>query len=97
MTLAFDSTPLARDHIRAAMHPYDFSIRPQLVSKEINPDYYKIIKAFEKRTGIGALLNTSQTLHGDPIVCTAEDAIDTFIKSGLDGMILPGILILKRF
>ncbi|MFH1079088.1 MAG: carbamoyltransferase C-terminal domain-containing protein [Pseudomonadota bacterium] len=96
MTLAFDSTALARDHIKAAMHPYDFTIRPQLVAKETNPDYYGIIKAFEKRTGIGALLNTSQNLHGDPIVCTAADAIDTFMKSGLDGMLLPGILILKQ-
>jgi carbamoyltransferase len=78
------------------MHPYDFSIRPQVVSREENPGYYDLIKAFEKRTGIGALLNTSQNLHGYPIVCTAADAIDTLMKSGLDGMILPGVLIVKK-
>jgi carbamoyltransferase len=96
MTLAFDSTPLAREHLRVAMHPYDFSIRPQIVSRAMNPGYYDLIKAFEKKTGIGALLNTSQNLHGYPIVCTVADAIDTLMKSGLDGMILPGVLIVKK-
>lgn len=96
MTLAFDSTDLARKHITAAMHPYDFTIRPQLVSEETNSGYYNLIKAFERKTGIGALLNTSLNLHGSPIVCNAADAVDTLVKSGLDGLLLPGILILKR-
>jgi len=96
MTLAFDSTSLAKDHIKAAMHPYDFTLRPQLVSLRTNPEYYAIIKAFEKKTGIGSVLNTSLNLHGSPIVCTAADAIDTLIKSGLDGMLLPGVLVLKK-
>lgn len=95
MTIAFDSTPLARDHIKAAIHPYDFTVRPQLVSSEINPLYYALIKTFERKTGIGALLNTSLNLHGHPIVCTAADAMDTLMNSGLDGMILPGVLVLK--
>lgn len=96
MTIAFDSTPLAREHLKAAIHPYDFTVRPQLVSPEVNAEYYSLIKAFEKMTGIGAILNTSLNLHGQPIDCTASDAIDTFMNSGLDGIILPGILILKN-
>lgn len=96
MTIAFDSTPLAREHMKAAIHPYDFTVRPQLVSPGVNTGYYALIKAFEKKTGIGVLLNTSLNLHGQPIDCTAADAIDTFVNSGLDGMILPGILILKK-
>lgn len=95
MTIAFNSTPLAREHLKAAIHPYDFTIRPQLVSKDINPEYHSLIKAFERKTGIGALLNTSLNLHGQPIVCTAKEAIETLIKSGLDGMILPGVLVVK--
>lgn len=96
MALAFDSTSMAKNHIKAAMHPYDFSIRAQLVKQEMNPEYYALIKAFEQKTGIGALLNTSLNLHGSPIVCNAEDAIETLVKSGLDGMLLPGILIIKK-
>jgi len=95
MTIAYDSTSLAQKHLKAAIHPYDFTVRPQVVSKRCNPDYYGIIKAFEKATTIGALLNTSLNLHGSPIVCTAEDAVDTLVRSGLDGLLLPGLLVLK--
>ena len=96
MTIAFESTPLAREHIKAAIHPYDFTARPQLVSPEVNSGYYSLIKAFERKTGIGVLLNTSLNLHGQPIDCIAAEALDTLVNSGLDGMILPGILILKK-
>lgn len=96
MTVAFDSTLLAQRELKAAMHPYDYTIRPQIVTPEQNPEYYSLIKAFEKKTGIGALLNTSFNLHGKPIVCTARDAIDAFVKSGLDGLILPNFLIMKH-
>ena len=96
MTIAFDSTHLARQHLKAAIHPYDFTIRPQIVTPDVNPEYYIIIKDFERKTGIGALLNTSFNLHGQPIVCTAQDAVHTFLNSGLDGLILPGFLILKN-
>jgi carbamoyltransferase len=96
MTLAFDSTPRARKDIRAAIHPADFTVRPQVVTSELNPEYYALIKAFERKTGIGALLNTSLNLHGDPIVCNVADSIHTLINSGLDGVILPGLLILRR-
>jgi carbamoyltransferase len=96
MTIGFDSTELAKDHLKAAIHPYDFTVRPQLVSKKTNPEYHAIIKAFESKTGIGVLLNTSLNLHGDPIVCSAEEAMYTLINSGLDGMIFSEFLILKK-
>ncbi len=96
MTVAFESTPLARDHLKAAIHPYDHTVRAQLVDEETNPEYYRLIKAFEKRTGIGAVLNTSLNLHGRPIVCSAFDALFTFVNSGLDILLLPGVLIQKK-
>ncbi len=96
MTLAFDTTELARKHLPAAIHPYDFTARPQIVTEQMNPEYYQLIKAFKEITGIGALLNTSLNLHGEPIVRTIADAIDTLKRSGLDGMILPGYAILKK-
>lgn len=96
MTIAFDTTPLAKKHLRAALHPYDFTARPQLVKQTVNPEYHALIKAFENLTGIGAVLNTSFNLHGDPIVQTAREALDTFIRSDLDGLIFPNVLILKR-
>lgn len=96
MTIAFDTTPLAREHLAAAIHPADFTARPQIVEKAANPEYYELIQTFEKKTGIGALLNTSLNLHGEPIVRNAEDAWHTFTTSGLDALLLSKTLIIKK-
>lgn len=95
MVIAFDSTKLARKHMPAAIHPYDFTIRPQLVEKEWNPRYHKIIKEFENLTGIGAVLNTSFNLHGLPIVLGPKEAMHAFENSGLKYLVLENYLISK--
>src|SRR3989338_1175754 len=78
MIMAFHSTPLAQKELIAAIHQADKTCRPQVLEKEWNPNYYKIIKEFESETGIGGVLNTSFNLHGSPLVCSPEDAIETF-------------------
>ncbi|MEA3543115.1 MAG: carbamoyltransferase C-terminal domain-containing protein, partial [Pseudomonadota bacterium] len=83
MIMAFDTHALAEEDLIAAIHPYDLTARPQIVKKATNPRYYRIINEFKKRTGVGAVLNTSFNLHGDPIVCTVDDALSTFKASGL--------------
>lgn len=95
MTTAFDSTLKAQQEISATLHPYDFTMRPQIIDKECNPSYYKIIEEFEKITGVGALLNTSFNLHGEPIVCSPKDAVKTFIESGLDVLTMGSFIIEK--
>ena len=96
MAIGFDSTELAREELKAAIHPYDFTVRPQLVEKEINPQYWELIKEFEKITGVGAVLNTSFNLHGEPIVASPGDALKTFFESGLDNLLLNNILVQKK-
>ena len=83
MCITFDSTLLGREHLPAAMHPYDSTIRPQIVTKDYNPDYYELIEEFSKLTGTGAILNTSFNLHGEPNVLTPEDALHTLENSDL--------------
>jgi len=95
MTMAFDSTDLAKKDLIAALHPADFTIRPQILTQESNPGYYEIIKSFETITGVGGVLNTSFNLHGYPIVLGPEEAIFTFNNSELDGLILEDYLILR--
>lgn len=95
MAIGFDSTPLAREHMPAGLHPFDRSARPQIVRKEDNPGYHAIIKAFEAETGVGAVLNTSFNIHGEPIVGTPEQAIDTFRRCGLHHLLLGSDLISK--
>lgn len=84
MTMAFDSTALARDELPAALHPADYTVRPQILDRASNPEYYDLIQSFQSRTGVGGLLNTSLNLHGEPMVCSPEDAVHTFLNSDLD-------------
>ena len=78
--------PSARCH-RARPHPRgDVRTRPTIAC----------VREFERRTGIGAVLNTSFNLHGEPLVCSAEDAVDTFERSGLPHLALDRFLISKR-
>lgn len=95
MIMSFDSTPLAVKHLRAAMHPYDFTIRPQLVNKAWNPKYHKVIREFEKLTGIAGVLNTSFNLHGLPIVLGPSEALHVFENSGIKYLVLEDYLLSK--
>jgi len=88
MINAFRSTPLAQRDLPCALHAFDLTCRPQIVSRCDNPRYHAVLKEFEQRTGVGGVLNTSFNLHGEPIVCTPADAIRTLLDSDLDGLAL---------
>jgi carbamoyltransferase len=87
MTILAESTVLAQEKLAAAIHPMDNTLRPQLLSEADNPSYYNLIYQFKKKTGVGALLNTSFNLHGEPNVSDYNDAINTVIKSDLNYLI----------
>ena len=65
------------------------------MSPDINPSYYKLLSAFEEKTGQSAILNTSFNLHGFPLVNSPHDALEVFLKSGLDCLSLENVLITK--
>ncbi|MBT4775765.1 MAG: carbamoyltransferase, partial [Crocinitomicaceae bacterium] len=96
MTIGMDSTELAKSHLKAALHPADDTLRPQILEQKHNPELYDLLKAFEQKTGIGGLLNTSFNLHGEPICCSPEESIKTFLNSDLDALLLDGYLILRK-
>lgn len=73
----------------------DGTTRPQLVFKDESPRYYKLIGSFHKITGIPLILNTSFNLRGEPIVNTPKEAYSTFIRSGLDILVLENYMIHK--
>jgi len=86
MVIGLETSTEAYHDILAALHPFDHTARPQVVDQNLHPNFYRLLKSFEAETGVGAVLNTSFNLHGDPIVCTPEDAINTFINSDLDAI-----------
>ena len=69
--------------------------RVQAVRKS-NTDYYNLIKKFENKTKIPLLLNTSFNVKGEPIVCSPEDALNTFTISGLDKLALGNYYLSKE-
>jgi len=85
-----------RKYIAAAIHPYDYTCRPQILNQKHNEDYYDLIKKFGKITNNYAVLNTSFNIHGAPIVNNEENAISVFKKTNLDGLILGKYLIVKK-
>ena len=95
MMISFESTPLAQKDLKAAMHHSDKTIRPQLVNKALNQAYYEVLHAFMKKTGRFGILNTSFNIHGEPIVCSPEDALHTLRESGLEYLAIGDYLVRK--
>lgn len=93
MILAFDSRNTGE--VKSACHPEDGTIRPQVVTRDWNPSYHRLLERFREKTGRGALLNTSFNLHGEPLVSSASDAVDVMERSGLLHLALGPFLISK--
>jgi carbamoyltransferase len=83
MTIGFDTIEKNLKKIKSATHPYDKSVRPQILEKNFNKNYYSIIQKFKKITKIPGVLNTSLNLHGFPICSNIKDIKNTFAKSDL--------------
>jgi len=84
-----------RSDIPAITH-VDFSARVQSVNRETNKEYYELIKAFEKRTKFGIIINTSFNVRGEPIVCTPDDAYRCFMRTEMDYLVLGPYLLYKK-
>ena len=90
-----DKLNVPRSDIPAITH-IDYSARIQTVTRETNRRYYELIKAFERRTGCGVLINTSFNVRGEPIVCTPQDAYRCFMRTNIDALVLGPFLLEKR-
>jgi carbamoyltransferase len=80
--------------IPAVVH-VDGTARVQTVSREAQPVYWRLIKAFDDLTGIPVVLNTSFNVRGEPIVNSPEDAVATFRNSAID-VLIAGHLMVER-
>ncbi|HEY0899858.1 MAG TPA: carbamoyltransferase C-terminal domain-containing protein [Sphingobacteriaceae bacterium] len=83
------------DQIPAVRH-VDGTARIQTVNQDQHPEYYNLLKAFKRRTGVPVLVNTSFNTLGKPIVCTPRDAIECFFSSPFDALIIGPFLIEKQ-
>jgi carbamoyltransferase len=92
MTLTFDCTDEMKRKCPAAVH-VDGTARPQMVSRESNPSFHRILSRYNELTGIPALINTSFNMHEEPIVCSPDDAIRAFLAGRLDYLAIGPFLV----
>lgn len=93
MLFAYRVKPSKRDLIPACIH-VDGTGRLQTVSRKTNPRYWKLIKEFENITGIPLVLNTSFN-ENEPIVNTPLEAIDCFLRTKMDVLVIEDYIIHK--
>jgi carbamoyltransferase len=86
MIQVYPVAPDKRSVIPAVTH-VDGSGRLQTVSRDSNPVYWELIRAFERRTGVPILLNTSFN-ENEPIVLRPEEALDCFLRTRMDVLVL---------
>jgi carbamoyltransferase len=94
MIVVYDVHPEKRDVVPSITH-VDGTGRVQTVNRAVNPPYWRLIKAFEDLTGVGLVLNTSFNVRGEPIVCTPTDAVECFLGTGIDQLIIGNYLVEK--
>jgi carbamoyltransferase len=94
MILAFPANERLKKDAPAIVH-VDGTSRVQMVRRETTPRYYDLIRAFQKQTGVPVLLNTSYNVKGEPIVCTAQDALRTFWATGLEVLAIGDFVVRK--
>jgi carbamoyltransferase len=93
MTLAYAVRSEKRELIPAPTH-VDGTGRLQTVTKEANPKYHALISAFRDLTGVPVVLNTSFN-DNEPIVCRPEEAIDCFLRTKMDALVLGDFLVTR--
>ena len=96
MTIGFNTKKRYYNNIINGTHPYDKTVRPQILRRNFNDNYYSIIKEFYKISGIPAVLNTSLNLHGYPISSTLKDIIFTFENSDLKYLYFEDKFLIKK-
>ncbi len=94
MVLAFQATDEAVARVPGVVH-VDQTMRIQTVDDQWNPPYHALLKAFEHKTGIPVLLNTSFNVRNEPIVCSPRDALRTFWSTGLDALAIGPFILVK--
>jgi carbamoyltransferase len=92
MTMAYGVSACWRDRL-AGVVSIDGTCRPQFVRDDESGEFAELLREARARWSIGAVLNTSFNIHGEPIVCAPAEAIDVFLRSGADALALGPFLV----
>ena len=92
MTLTLRCSEAMQRASPAVVH-LDRTARPQVVHEDTSPGFHRILSLVHARTGVPSVVNTSFNMHGEPIVCSPEDALRSFRQGRLDALALGPFLI----
>jgi carbamoyltransferase len=95
MTMAYMVRESHRASLAGVMN-IDGSCRPQIVREEADGPFAALLREMRTRSGLGALLNTSFNIHGEPLVCTPGQALQVFEASGADALAIGSFLIRRQ-
>ena len=91
MTMGYMVKDEHRDSLEGVIS-VDGSCRPQVVSAD-DSGYGKLLSTLKELTGRGVVLNTSFNIHGEPLVCSPQDALDTLKRTGNDYLVIGNYLV----
>jgi len=94
MTMAYEVADEYRDRL-AAVISIDGTCRPQIVGDEQPGPFADLLRIVRRHWDIGAVLNTSYNIHGEPLVCSPAEAVDVFQRSGADALAMDPFLVLR--
>lgn len=83
-----------RSSLPAITH-IDYSARIQTVSQHSNPQFYHLLQTFNELTATPVLINTSFNVRGEPPVCSPADALQGFLATDMDYLVLGNCLLSK--
>ena len=92
MTMAYQVAGGCRDSL-AAVISVDGTCRPQIVPDDEPGPFTELLHRARSRWGVGAVLNTSFNIHGEPLVCSPDEAVDVFLRSGADALAIGPFLV----
>jgi carbamoyltransferase len=92
MTMAYGVSSCFSTRL-AGVVSIDGTCRPQIVPDDEPSEFAALLREGQARWGVGAVLNTSYNIHGEPIVCTPAEAIDVFKRSGADALAIGPFLV----
>ena len=94
MTTAHSIVPEWRSSMAGVMS-VDGTCRPHLVADEEQSEFAELLREGRRRWGVGAVLNTSFNIHGEPLVSSPAEAVDVFLRSGADALAIGPFLVAR--
>jgi len=95
MTISLDCTEQMERRSPGVVH-VDGTARPQIIDQTDDELYYSILKHYQEETGIPTLINTSFNMHGEPLVCTPKQAVESWLKSNNEILVLEDRIIQQK-